>query len=157
MQSVGGGNPLKKIGREFGNAIGTVTGIRAQAKAARRQQEEAERQARAAVEEERRQAEEEAKRREEERARAEAEAKAKAEAEAKRIAEVEAQRKREEAYRKQVQADTTSMQTELDNLQRQQQGAGVLQKPQTTVDFSKSLKLGKETEEDKLKKVFKAR
>ena len=62
---------------------------------------------------------------------------------------MELQRKQEENYRKQIEADTTSA--------NHNQNAVNVAKPQTTVDFTKSLNLGKEEEEDKLKKLFKAR
>ena len=153
---MGGSNPIKKATKGIGNIVGSLTGARAAEKAQKRAMEEARRQAEMAAAEEKRRAEEEAKRRAEERARAEAEAKAKAEAEAKRQAELEAQRKREEAYRQQVVKDTESMQREIDGLQNKQNLGGA-SKPQTSVDFSRAIKLSKNDEEDKLKKLFKGR
>lgn len=150
------GNPLKKVGKGVGDIVGSLTGAKEAEKAQKRAMEEARRQAEIATAEEKRRAEEEAKRRAEERARAEAEAKAKAEAEAKRQAELEAQRKREEAYRQQVAKDTEGMQREIDGLQHKQNLGGI-GKPQTNVDFSKAIKLSKNDEEDKLKKLFKGR
>ncbi|MEX6519055.1 hypothetical protein AB6N29_03590 [Fusobacterium animalis] len=88
--------------------------------------------------------------------RAEAEAKARAEAEAKRQAELERQRKAEEDYRNKVKTDTENMQRDIDGLQNKQQGTNLIDKPQTTVDFSKSFKIGNNKDEDKLKKIFKA-
>lgn len=143
-------------GEILGNLTGGLIGESSQEKAQKRAMEEARRQAEIAAAEEKRRAEEEAKRRAEERARAEAEAKAKAEAEAKRQAELEAQRKREEAYRQQVAKDTEGMQREIDSLQHKQ-SLGSVARPQTNVDFSRAIKLSKNDEEDKLKKLFKGR
>lgn len=158
-----GGNPIKKIGKGIGkagkNIIGGLTGgligKNPQEELLRQQMEEADRQAREAAERQRLAIEAESKRRSEERARAEAEAKAKAEAEAKRQAELESQRKAEEDYRNKVKTDTENMQRDIDGFQNKQQGANLTNKPQTTVDFSKSLKLNKDRDEDKLKKIFK--
>lgn len=151
MQFKGGifkGNPLKKIGREVGNAVGTITGARQAQKNQQRMIEEQERQARVVEEEYRRQAQEEAQRRAEERARAEAEAKKRAEEEARRKAEEEAKRQAENHYREQLNADTQALQKESTSTRT------VVERPKTTVDFSKSFKFG-EDEEDKLKKIFK--
>lgn len=165
-----GGNPIKKIGKEIGKGIGGIgktaknivggltggaIGKNPQEDLLRQQREEADRQAREAAERQRLAIEAENRRRAEERARAEAEAKAKAEAEARRQAELERQRKAEEDYRNKVKTDTENMQREIDGLQNKQQGTNLTDKPQTTVDFSKSLKLNKDRDEDKLKKIFK--
>lgn len=138
-----------KSGSEIlGNVTGGLIGKSSAQRAMKRQQREAERQAQAAAEEYRRQAQEEAKRRAEERARAEAEAKKRAEDEARRIAEEKARQRAENHYRDQLRADSQAI--EKGNNQAQVS----VGKPQTMVDFSKSLKLG-EDEEDKLKKLFK--
>lgn len=162
-----GGNPIKQIGRGIegigktaknlvGGLTGGAIGKNPQEDLLRQQREEADRQAREAAERQRLAIEAENKRRAEERARAEAEAKARAEAEAKRQAELEAKRKAEEEYRNKVRADTESMERDIDGLKNRQVGAEAISKPETTVDFSKSFKIGKDEEEDKLKKIFKA-
>lgn len=162
-----GGNPIKQIGKGIGgigktakNLVGGLTGgaigKNPQEDLLRQQREEADRQAREASERQRLAIEAENRRRAEERGRAEAEAKAKAEAEAKRQAELERQRKAEEDYRNKVKTDTESMQRDIDGFQNKQQGIGSVDKPQTTVDFSKSFKIGNNKDEDKLKKIFKA-
>lgn len=157
-----GGNPIKQIGKGIGKGIGGIgktakniiggltggaIGKNPQEDLLRQQREEADRQAREAAERQRLAIEAENKRRAEERARAEAEAR--------RQAELERQRKAEEDYRNKVKTDTENMQREIDGLQNKQQGTNLTDKPQTTVDFSKSLKLNKDRDEDKLKKIFK--
>lgn len=162
-----GGNPFKQIGRGIegigktaknlvGGLTGGAIGKNPQEDLLRQQREEADRQAREAAERQRLAIEAENRRRAEERARAEAEAKARAEAEAKRQAELERQRKAEEDYRNKVKTDTENMQRDIDGLQNKQQGTNLIDKPQTTVDFSKSFKIGNNKDEDKLKKIFKA-
>lgn len=143
------GNPLKKVSKEVGNAFGTITGAREAEKAQKRAMEDARRQAEIAAAEEKRRAEEEAKRRAEERVRAEAEAKAKAEAETKRQAEIENRRRAEESFKNQL--------TEDEKLLNHNNNIPTTSKPQTNVDFSKAIKLSKNDEEDKLKKLFKGR
>ena len=154
-----GGNPIKQIGRGIegigktaknivGGLTGGVIGKNPQEDLLKQQRDEADRQAREAAERQRLAIEAENKRRAEERARAEAEAK--------RQAELEAKRKAEEAYRNKVKTDTENMQRDIDGFQNKQQGTNLTDKPQTTVDFSKSFKIGSNKDEDKLKKIFKA-
>lgn len=162
-----GGNPIKQIGKGIegigkttknivGGLTGGAIGKNPQEDLLKQQRDEADRQAREAAERQRLAIEAENRRRAEERARAEAEAKARAEAEAKRQAELEAKRKAEEAYRNKVKTDTENMQRDIDGFQNKQQGTNLTDKPQTTVDFSKSFKIGSNKDEDKLKKIFKA-
>lgn len=70
------------------------------------------------------------------------------EAERARVAEAEAKAKQEKEYNEKLIGDTKT----IENAKTQQPKAMT----KTTTDFSKSVKLGEQEEEDKLKKVLKA-
>lgn len=71
------------------------------------------------------------------------------EAERARVAEAEAKAKQEKEYNEKLIGDTKT----IENAKTQQQPKAMTK---TTTDFSKSIKLGEQEEEDKLKKVLKA-